>query len=154
MKNILKIAVFSLLLAAAGSCNDDKQSVDTSLPVTSNNISGTWQLERWNDAPLAGDSYVYLRIIRKDNLFELYQNLDSFQARLLTGRFELYDDEALGSLIRGLYDYGTGEWQHRYIVRDLTADRMVWVALDDPDDISIYVRCDAIPQEIIDQSRP
>lgn len=154
MKNILKIVALSLSLAVAVACDDDKQPVDTSLPVTSNNIAGTWQLARWNDAPLADDSYVYLRIIRKDNLFELYQNLDSFQARKLTGRFTLYDDEELGTLIRGLYDYGTGEWQHRYIVRDLTADRMVWVALDDPDDISVYVRCDAIPQEIIDQSRP
>ena len=154
MKNILKIVVLSLALAAAVACDDDKQPVDTSLPVTSNNIAGTWQLARWNDAPLADGSYVYLHIIRKDNLFELYQKLDTFQARKLTGRFALNEDEELGTLIRGLYDYGTGEWQHRYIVRDLTADRMVWVALDDPDDISIYVRCDAIPQEIIDQSRP
>ncbi len=154
MKNILKIVALSLLLSAAGACDDDKHPVDTSLPVTSNNIAGTWQLARWNDAPPTDGSYVYLELIRKDNLFVLYQNLDSFQARKLTGRFTLYDDEALGTLIRGLYDHGTGEWQHRYIVRDLTAERMVWVALDDPEDISVYVRCAAIPQEIIDQSRP
>ena len=154
MKNLLKIVVFPLLLTAAVSCHDDKQPVDITLPVTASNIAGTWQLAEFSGEPLTENTYVYLRIIRKDNLFELYQNIDSFQALKRTGRFQLYEDETAGTLIRGLYDYGIGEWQHRYIVRSLTADRMVWGALDDPDDISVYVRCDAIPQEIIDQSRP
>lgn len=154
MKNFLKIVVFALLLTAAVSCHDDKQPVDITLPVTANNIAGTWRLAEFSGELLTANTYVYLRIIRKDNLFELYQNIDSFQAQKRTGRFQLYDEEQSGTVIRGLYDYGIGEWQHRYIVRSLTADRMVWVALDDPDDISVYVRCDAIPQEIIDQSRP
>lgn len=148
MKNFFKIVLFSFIFAVAGACDDDNQAIDSTLPVTTNNIAGTWQLAQWNGAPLADNSYVYLQLIRKDKLFKLYQNLDSFQLRVLTGRFNLTDDEQLGTVIRGQYDHGTGDWQHRYIIRDLTADRMVWVALDDPEDISVYVRCDAIPEEI------
>lgn len=148
MKNLLKFAVLSLFLAFAAACDDDKTEDTAFLPVNSNNIAGTWQLAEFSGEPLAENSYVYLNLIRKDNLFEIYQNLDSFQARKLTGRYALVEDAELGTIIRGMYDHGTGDWAHRYIIRDLTAERMVWIAQDDPEDVSIYVRCAGIPDEI------
>lgn len=48
----------------------------------------------------------------------MYQNLDSFGARKLTGRFAIETDEELGAIIYGNYDYSAGDWQHRYIVTD------------------------------------
>ncbi len=50
-----------------------------------------------------------------------------------------------------MYDYENGDWSHRYIIRDLYSDRMTWIATDDAGNVSVYVRCDGIPQEILDQ---
>lgn len=59
----------------------------TPLEVTNNNIAGTWQLAEWNGAPLAEGSFVYIEFIRKDAKYVMYQNLDSFGTRKLTGPF-------------------------------------------------------------------
>ena len=37
-------------------------------------------------------------------------------------------------------------WLHRYYVRDLTAERMVWVATDDENIVYVYVRAE-LPEE-------
>jgi len=147
MKNMLKFAVLSLLLAVCGACDDDKPAEER-LEVNANNVAGTWRLAEWNGAPLPNGSYVYLTLIRKDSLFEIVQNTDSFQKRELTGRFNIVHDEESGAVIRGLYDHGTGDWKHDYQIRELTADRMVWIAMDDPADISVYRRVDAIPEDL------
>ena len=78
----------------------------------------------------------------------MYQNLDSFGARKLTGRFAIETDEELGAIIYGNYDYSVGDWQHRYIVTDFSKTQMIWTAKDDRSDISVYERCDGIPEEI------
>ena len=61
----------------------------------------------------------------------MYQNLDSFGARKLTGRFAIETDEELGAIIYGNYDYSVGDWQHRYIVTDFSKTQMIWTAKDD-----------------------
>ena len=57
-------------------------------------------------------------------------------------------DEELGAIVMGQYDYGIGDWNHQYIVTDLDADSMVWTAKDNPEDVSLYVRCESIPDEV------
>ena len=146
MKRILIFAVLSLAVALMSSC-DDKVHINP-LEVTNNNIAGTWYLAEWNGAPLAEDSFVYIEFIRKDAEYVMYQNLDSFSPRKRTGRFSIYTDNELGAIIRGDYDYGAGEWAHRYIVTDFTRESMVWTAKDDRSDISVYKRCDGIPEEV------
>ena len=76
------------------------------------------------------------------------QNLDSFGTRKLTGRFVIDNDAELGAVIRGSYDYGAGDWAHRYIVTDFTETSMVWTAKDDRSDVQVFVRCDGIPDEV------
>lgn len=98
--------------------------------------------------PSAEGSYVYIEFIRKDQKYVMYQNLDSFGARKLTGRFAIETDEELGAIIYGNYDYSVGDWQHRYIVTDFSKTQMIWTAKDDRSDISVYERCDGIPEEI------
>lgn len=147
MKHITRIVlVVSLFCAFIGSISCTKESEPTVeyLEVNANNISGCWELVSWKDSPLAEGAYVYIEFVRKDTKFDLYQNLDSFSARHLTGRFAIYEDEVCGPVIRGEYDYGIGEWGHRYSV-SLTADKMVWTALDNPEDVSVYSRCSEIP---------
>ena len=39
-------------------------------------------------------------------------------------------------------------WHHRYIVTDFSKTQMIWTAKDDRSDISVYERCDGIPEEI------
>ena len=154
MKNFLKSTLLLPFAATAFTgCEKDKSYEDPGLEVSLYNISGTWKLASWNNgAELAEGSYVYLELAYRDgNTFTIYQNLDSFGPRRITGSYNLYTDESLGSVIRGMYDYENGDWTSRYIIRDLYADRMTWIATDDAGNVSQYVRCDGIPQEILDQ---
>ena len=146
MKRFLRFAALLSALALLGACDDDMYV--TPLEVTNNNIAGTWQLAEWNGASLAEGSFVYIEFIRKDAKYVMYQNLDSFGARKLTGRFAIETDEELGAIIYGNYDYSVGDWQHRYIVTDFSKTQMIWTAKDDRSDISVYERCDGIPEEI------
>ena len=145
MKRFLRFAALLSALALLGACDDDMYV--TPLEVTNNNIAGTWQLAEWNGAPLAEGSFVYIEFIRKDAKYVMYQNLDSFGTRKLTGRFVIDNDAELGAVIRGSYDYGAGDWAHRYIVTDFTETSMVWTAKDDRSDVQVFVRCDGIPDE-------
>lgn len=148
MKNLFKIALLTLTLAVCGACDDDDNAT-TPLTPNANNIAGTWELAEFNGTTLAEGVYVYIEFIRKDKKFEMYQNQDSFLPRKLTGEFNIVEKENTGFVIRGAYDYGTGDWNHDYLIGEFTADRMVWTALDDPEDIQVYVRCAGIPEEIL-----
>lgn len=96
MKNFLKSTVLSLAVLCLCACDDDKSYEDPGLEVTPHNIAGTWQLAEWNGAPLAEGSFVYIEFTRKDKLFTMYQNLDSFSTRKLTGRYDITTDVELG----------------------------------------------------------
>lgn len=147
MKTLIK-SLFAFLTLTMVGCADNNTSLDEALlDVTPHNIAGTWKLESWSGETLAPTSYVYVEFIRADRTFAIYQNIDSMgDCRLLTGRYNIEIDAAKGAIIRGQYDYGD-VWAHRYIVTDLTADRMVWTATDDSADISVYVRAE-IPSNV------
>lgn len=68
---------------------------------------------------------------------------------MLRGSYSLYTDDALGAVIRGMYDYENGDWASRYVIRDLYEDRMTWIAVGDETNVSEYVRCEAVPEEIL-----
>ncbi len=135
----------------AMACDDDKQPVDPYLNVTANNLAGTWRVAAWHGEPLAEGSFVYLEFVRKDQLFKLYQNLDSFGPVIRSGRFSITTDEKLGaSVLSGDYDHSlNATWAHRYVVRDLTKTSMTWIVTTDESDVTVYERCDAIPEEIL-----
>lgn len=117
------------------------------LEVNVSNISGSWELVEWNGAELQSGTYVFLNIIRKDWTYQMWQNVDSFQdiPHQVTGRFYLEVDPAYGAIIRGEYDHDSGDWAHRYIIKDLTKDSMVWVAKDNADYVQKFVRVESIP---------
>ena len=79
----------------------------------------------------------------------MYQNIDSFGdiPHVITGRYFIETDPAVGAVIRGDYDHDSGDWAHRYIVKDLTATSMTWVAKDNPEYIQKYERVESIPVE-------
>ena len=137
-------AVMSLI-----SCTEKPEVTVEYIDVNANNISGRWELVEWNGAPLTEGTYVYLDIVRNDRTYTMYQNLDSFTnvPHKVTGSYYIEYDPELGAILRGNYDHDSGDWAHRYIVKDLTATEMYWIAKDDRTFIQKYVRVDSIPVE-------
>lgn len=143
MKKLLKGALLALMAVVAfSSCSDDEKSVEPTLDVTAHNIAGSWRLQSWSGGELSEDSFVYIDFVRSDRTYTLYQNIDSQFTRTITGNYFIYTDAEAGAIIRGNYDYGNGDWAHRYVVTELTAERMVWTALDNSEDVSVYVRAE------------
>ena len=135
-KNILASALAALSFFAV-SCdrNDMTEPQVEYLDVNANNISGKWELVEWNGNALTAGTYVFMEIVRNDRTFKIYQNLDSFSdvPHVVSGSYYIETDPELGAIIRGVYDHDSGDWAHRYIIKDLTASEMTWVAKDDPD---------------------
>ena len=144
-------AAFAAVAILTTSCgkNDTPEPVEEQLEVNANNISGKWQLVEWNESALAEGTYVYIDFVRNDRTYTMYQNIDSFGnvPHKVTGSYYIETDPELGAIIRGYYDHDSGDWAHRYIVKDLTSDSMTWVAKDDPEFIQKFVRVESIPVE-------
>lgn len=149
MKRIISLIAIIAFSVAAVSC--DKviltEPDEVQLEVNAHNISGQWQLLKWNGEELAEGTYVYLDIVRNDKTFTMYQNMDSFTdvPHVLTGSYFLYTDEELGAIIRGNYDHDGGEWAHRYSITNLTENEMYWVSTDNPSFTQQFIRVDNIP---------
>ena len=151
----MKIRNLILMILAAAtaliSCDnkDQSQPVPEYLDVNANNISGKWELVEWNGSALEAGTYVFLEIVRIDRSYKIYQNLDSFSdiPHVVTGSYNIETDPELGAIIRGVYDHDSGDWAHRYIIRDLTKNEMYWIAKDDPSFVQKYVRVESIPVE-------
>ena len=142
------LLLFFFALALVGCRKQPAETPEPLLDVTANNLSGIWKLTGWSSHTPAEGTYVYIEFTRRDQLFTIYQNLDSFSERTITGRYHIELDEELGAVIRGQYDYGRGDWAHRYVVNVLTQGTMIWTATDDAGDISYYERCTALPEEL------
>ena len=150
----LTLLLFAMVSLVSVSCEKPVPApLEEYLDVNANNISGNWKLEEWNASSLSGGTYVYLSIVRNDKTYTMYQNLDSFAdiPHKVTGRYSLDTDPEYGAIIRGNYDYDSGDWTHRYIIKDLTSNSMVWVAKDDESFVQRFVRIESIPVEIQDK---
>ena len=147
--NIIKKLTLFLSVFALASCAEKEEPI-VYLDVNANNISGSWQLAEWNGSPLDASTDMYVNFVRNDRTFTIYQNLDSFTnvPHVATGTYYIETDVELGAIIRGMYDYDSGDWAHRYIVKELTATSMVWVAKDDQNYVQKYVRVESIPVEV------
>ena len=150
MKNIFKLMAMLALVCCLSSCSDDDEPVVPTLYVTPANLNGTWQLAEWNGQPLAEGLYCYITFNRREQTFEMYQKFDSMYARYITGSFDIEEDPYLGSVISGEYDYWMGDWNSEYIVTDLLeSGSMIWTAKDNESDVTKYVRCDKVPDEVV-----
>ena len=152
MKNWFYLTWMLMAVALCG-CSKETEKIEPQLEVTPHNISGTWQLESWhNGVQLAEGAYLYMELIRKDACFKSYDNIESAAPRYRTGQFNIEVDPELGAIIRGMYDYSGGDWNHRYIVTSLTASEMIWVAKDDSTEVSVFVRAE-IPSEVLEAAK-
>ena len=141
MKKITNFAIVMLCAVVAFACTENRGEIEEFLDVTPNNISGVWSMESYdNGQALDEDIYYYIEFERKDKTFASYDISSSMHPVKRSGRYDIYTNGA--AIIRVMYDYGQGDWEHRYYVRDLTKDRMVWVAVDDESIVQVYVRAE------------
>ena len=84
--NILITTVLAVLMT---SCMEKPVNEVEYLDVNPNNISGKWELVQWNGSSLSEGTYVYLDIVRNDNTYTMYQNMDSFSniSHVVTGSY-------------------------------------------------------------------
>ena len=140
--------IFTILLAVAAlvSCADKEDPI-VYLDVNANNIAGSWKLVGWNGTDLDTSTYMYIDFVRNDRTYTMYHNMDSFTnvPHIATGSFYIDTDVELGAIIRGNYDYDSGDWAHRYIVKNLTATSMIWIAKDDETYVQKFERVESIP---------
>ena len=145
MKKIVKFAMTIIAMVAAFGCTEPDNNGTLFLDVTPNNIKGVWRLESYdNGVKLAEGSYYYIVFDRSERTFVTYDNLASMEMVKTSGRYDIMTDGA--AVIRGMYDFGRGDWEHSYYVRNLTTDSMLWVATDDETITQVYVRAE-LPEE-------
>lgn len=155
MNKILKHTC--LLFAAAAvalfsGCSKDDET-EQPLEVNYNNIAGIWQLTEWNGQALPSSTYFYMQIERRDHKFKIWQNMDSMLTRYITGTYTIETDAYLGYVISGEYDYGAGSWKNDYIVTNLMpSGKMTWTVKDNSGDVSVYTRCDSVPETVLSQA--
>jgi hypothetical protein len=149
MNTITKIAVILLSAFAFCSCVEKEEPI-VYLDVNAHTISGSWQLVEWSGVSLNETTYMYVDFVRNDRTYTIYQNLDSFTdvPHVVTGSFYIETDLELGAVIRGNYDHDSGDWAHRYIVKNLTETEMTWIAKDDETYVQKFVRVDSIPVDV------
>ena len=141
MKRVVKLAVAVVAMVVAIGCSQPDESGILFLDVTPNNIKGTWSLKSYDKGvQLAEGSYRYIVFDRADRTFVSYDNLSSMGQVTRSGRYAITTDGA--AIIRGMYDYGQGDWEYRYYVRNLTTDSMVWVATEDESISLVYERAE------------
>lgn len=148
MKKIVNLAVAIIAMVVMAGCTEPNESGIQFLDVTPNNIKGVWRMESYdNGVKLAEGSYYYIVFDRADRTFVSCDNLESMELHRRSGRYDIVTDGA--AVIFGDYDFGLGvsDWEHRYYVRNLTANSMVWVATDDESIVTVYVR-DELPEWI------
>lgn len=146
MKKNVKFAMVMVVAAVVAACTKPDNNGLVFLDVTPNNISGVWRMDSYdNGVKLPEGCYYYIVFDRAERTFVTYDNLGSMEAYKNSGRYDIVTDGA--AVIRGIYDYGRGDWEHEYYVRNLTSDSMVWVATDDESVKQVYVRA-SLPEEL------
>lgn len=149
MKTFSKLILSAMALWGVCACGDDNNVV---LPeaVTAAKVAGTWKLTEWNGEEMNDDRYCYIVLDRKELTIGVYQNFDSFTSRHLTGSFTLNFDRYTGvNTIEGVYDHLSGFWRNNYVISAISDASMTWVVEGDETDVSVYTRCESIPDKIL-----
>lgn len=134
------------------SCNNESEELVVYENVNYSTISGTWMLTEFNGKALEEGQYVYITFNRKEHTFEMYDNMGSMYSHKSTGTFEITEDDEIGYILTGEYDFSHDAWKE-YVVSEMTAETMKWTVKDDAEDISVYTRCAEIPEDVLNGSR-
>jgi hypothetical protein len=83
----------------------------------------------------------------------MYQKFDSMYPRRITGVFSIEKDKYGKYILSGKYDYGMGEWNNKYFVTELLEGSMILTSDSENAEISKYIRCNEIPEDIIESAK-
>lgn len=149
---IFKTALCVMLAVGFVSCNNESEEPVVYENVNYSTISGTWMLTEFNGKALEEGQYVYITFNRKEHTFEMYDNMGSMYSHKSTGTFEITEDDEIGYILTGEYDFSHDAWKE-YVVSEMTTETMKWTVKDDAEDISVYTRCAEIPEDVLNGSR-
>lgn len=135
MKRIIIAIFIAFATASCTGCLDP--SMTDEIPVTFTNTAGEWELVMWRGSDV---EFGTVNVTLKDKEFVLRQSVGSMYPVEYTGSYNLIEEEGVGTIIRGLYDYTYEYWEHKYIVTSLTSSSMEWTSMDDPGDIYLYYK--------------
>ncbi len=158
MKHILK-TISMLAVLALCSCSKDTGEIPVAVEINYAGISGTWQLTEWCGEQLTEGRYCYLVIERTPGeesgtrSLTIYQNMDSSKSRCIESYYTLSEDEKGNVYANGYYAFGGGYWSSPYLISSLDETRMTWIVDGDSSDISVYTRCDSVPEDIVAGTR-
>ena len=154
MKNFLKtVAIFLAVFSFAACSNDDADFASKSLEVTPHNMSGYWMLSEYNGQEIPEGLFCYVEYIRKNRKFVIYQKFDSMYPRRITGVYSIEKDKYGKYILSGKYDYGMGEWNNKYFVTELHENSMILTSDSENAEISKYIRCNEIPEDVIESAK-
>lgn len=153
MRKLFRLVLATMLLLAVAGCESNEDIGSHYLEPNYTNIAGIWRLSSWNGAEQTDSPYMYLVLDRGERTIEIYQNLDSGKSRYITGTYRLNKDEDGNITIKGTYDHASGFWAHDYFVTEMSSEKMSWITTDNPNDVSVYMRCDEIPEDILSGTR-
>ena len=154
MKNFLRTTAILFVVLCFGACsNNNDDYTPSSLEVTPNNISGYWMLTEFNGMEIPEGVFCYVEYIRKDRKFIMYQKFDSMYPRTITGVYSIEKDKYGKAILSGKYDYGMGEWNNEYYVTELFESSMVLKADSENADVCKYIRCNEIPEEVLEETK-
>ena len=152
IKLIFKTALFIMFAVGFMACNKDNEEPVVYETVNYATINGTWMLTELNGKALEEGQYVYITFNRKEHTFEMYDNMGSMYSHKSTGTFEITEDDELGYVLTGEYDFSRDPW-NEYIVSEMTDETMKWTVKDNAEDVSVYTKCAEIPAEVLAGSR-
>lgn len=154
MKTFLRAIALLAVIICSGACSDNSDDyTPANLEVTPHNISGYWVLTEFNGMKVPEGTYCYIEYIRKDRKFKIYQKFDSMYPRCITGVYSIEKDKKKGYILSGIYDFGMGEWNNKYIVTELLENSMLLTSDSEVAEICRYERCNEIPADIIEQAK-
>lgn len=152
IKLIFKTALFIMFAVGFMACNKDNEEPVVYETVNYATINGTWMLTEFNGKALEEGQYVYITFNRKEHTFEMYDNMGSMYSHKSTGTFEITEDDEIGYILTGEYDFSHDAWKE-YVVSEMTAETMKWTVKDNAEDVSVYTKCAEIPAEVLAGSR-
>lgn len=152
MKKIFGFILCFALAIGFTACSEDETPQVEVVNVNTSYLDGAWSLNEVDGVSLGEGTYLYLSFDRKENTFVMYHNLESMYSQRFTGTWSLTEDEDLGILLTGEYDYDLGEWA-TYIATALDANTLHLVNKENPEDVRVYTRCESIPEDVVNGSR-
>lgn len=152
IKLIFRTALLIMFAVGFAACDKDNEEPVVYETVNYATINGTWMLTELNGKALEEGQYVYITFNRKEHTFEMYDNMGSMYSHKSTGTFEITEDDELGYVLTGEYDFSRDPWKE-YIVSEMTEETMKWTVKDDAEDVSVYTRCAEVPEDVLAGSR-